>query len=188
MLHSGTVVCLNTSWKITSNKYLISVLRRQCLLLTTVNTLKHYTNKKGNNSRNSKYFTQKDTKGFWYSTWELGMLSGRSSDTIADDTKQKIGRSNHNGKIESSFERLLQWRESEHLRVLNLAEQYDSKRQDKVQLDSEGAESEQPNQAKQWNDWTISLRNVFVYPQHHTMGGSMNRGGFETNFTREGTT
>lgn len=80
------------------------------------------------------------------------MLSGRSSDTIADDTKQKIGRSNHNGKIESSFERLLQWRESEHLRVLNVAEQYDSKKQDKLQLDSAGAESEHPNQAKQWND------------------------------------
>ena len=80
------------------------------------------------------------------------MLNGRSSDTIADDTKQKIGRNDHNGKIESSFERLLQWRESEHLRVLNLAEQYDSKKQDKVQLDSAGAKSAQPKQAKQWNN------------------------------------
>ena len=77
------------------------------------------------------------------------MLNGRSSDTIADDTKQKIGSNNRNGKIESSFERLLQWRESEHLRVLNLAEQYDSKKQDKLELDSEGTKSEQPNQAKQ---------------------------------------
>ena len=120
-----------------------------------MNTLKHYTNLKGKTQGIANISPKKTPKTFDIQRGELGMLNERSSDTIADDTKQKLRRSNHDGKIESSFERLLQWRESEHLRVLNLAEQYDSKKQDKLELDSEGAESEQPKQAKQakqWND------------------------------------
>lgn len=64
----------------------------------------------------------------------------RSSDTARHDTKQKIGENNY-GKIESSFERLLKWRENEHFRVLNLAERNDSNRKDKLQVDNEDTES-----------------------------------------------
>ena len=47
-----------------------------------------------------------------------------------------------NGNIESSFEKLLKWRESEHLRVLNLTEQCGAiNGHDKLQLDIEDMKS-----------------------------------------------
>ena len=74
-----------------------------------------------------------------------------SSDTTRHSTNQKIGGNNY-GKIESSFERLLKWRESEHLRVLNIAERYDSSKKDKLQLDDEDTESRQTKQTRLCND------------------------------------
>ncbi len=64
------------------------------------------------------------------------------SDTVQYNAKQR------NGKIDSSFEKLLKWRESEHLRVLNVAERCGSIRQDKPQLDNGDIKSEVINQTE----------------------------------------
>jgi hypothetical protein len=71
-------------------------------------------------------------------------MKGRS-DTIQHKTEQI---KKNNGNIESSFEKLLKWRENEHLRVLNLAEQCDSVRQYKLQVDNEDTESEVISQTR----------------------------------------
>ena len=76
------------------------------------------------------------------------MKGNERSDTTHLNTKQvkDSKENNERNNIDSSFEKLLKWRENEHLRVLNLAEQYE--RQDKLQLNNEDTKSEAISQTR----------------------------------------
>ena len=73
------------------------------------------------------------------------MTGKERTDTTQPYTKQ-VKKNHKRNSIDSSFGKLLKWRENEHFRVLNLAEQCE--RQNKLQLNNEDSKSEGTGQTR----------------------------------------
>lgn len=61
-------------------------------------------------------------------------MNGKEHSNTPHDSHKK----QKDGNIQSSFEKLLKWRENENLRVLNIAERHGGIRSEQLQMNNEG--------------------------------------------------